>query len=198
MPSRSRGHFLWLTFEVRDEADSGFGREDGRCAGLLFPRGRPGLVRAARRSRSEVPRGRERCSHPTGSAVDQDRLSGFDLGQAVQHLIRGNVVENEADGLRGVQTCGDWYQFPLRQADEFCVGSADRHRCYDLAGFNSDTPEPNRSTTPIRSHPGVKGRRARSSSFILASISWNFTRDSSVPQRGASFGGGLHGSNSLG
>src|SRR5262245_851719 len=55
----------------------------------------------------------------------------------MQHLIRRDVIQNDADGLGGVQT--EWHrdQFALRQADELRVRAVYGHRGNDLARFES-------------------------------------------------------------
>lgn len=42
-----------------------------------------------------------------GCAVDEERLAGVDVGKAVEHLVGGDVVEDEADGFGGIEICGD-------------------------------------------------------------------------------------------
>src|SRR5262245_25409369 len=55
----------------------------------------------------------------------------------MQHLIRRDVVQNDADGLGSVQTGWRWNQFALRQADELRVRAVYGHRGNDLARFES-------------------------------------------------------------
>lgn len=55
----------------------------------------------------------------------------------MQHLIRGDVIENEAHGLRGVQAGWHRNQLVLRDADEFRVCTADRECGNDLTRADS-------------------------------------------------------------
>jgi hypothetical protein len=55
----------------------------------------------------------------------------------MQHLVRRDVVQNEADSLGGVQPRWHRNQFTLRQADELRVRTADRQRSNYLAWFDS-------------------------------------------------------------
>src|SRR5215813_299069 len=55
----------------------------------------------------------------------------------MQHLIRRNVIQNDTDGLGGVQTGWHWNQFALRQADELRIRAVYGHRGNDLAQFES-------------------------------------------------------------
>src|SRR5574342_138678 len=64
-------------------------------------------------------------------------LARFDLGGAMQHLIRRGVVQNEADGLGGVQPGWHRNQLALRQADELRVRAVYGHRGNYLARFDS-------------------------------------------------------------
>ena len=66
-------------------------------------------------------------------AVKQDPLGRFDAGGAMQHLIRGDVVQNEGDGLGGVQPRWHRNEHALRQADELRVCAVYGHRRNDLA-----------------------------------------------------------------
>jgi len=55
----------------------------------------------------------------------------------MQHLVRRDVVQDEADGLGGVQPGRRRNEFTLRQADELRVRTVDRHRGDRLARFDS-------------------------------------------------------------
>jgi hypothetical protein len=55
----------------------------------------------------------------------------------MQHLVRRDVVQDEADSLGGVQPRRHRNQFTLRQADELRVRTIDRQRANYLAWFDS-------------------------------------------------------------
>jgi hypothetical protein len=55
----------------------------------------------------------------------------------MQHLVRGDVVQDEADSLGGVQPRWNRNQFTLRQADELRVRSGDRQGGNYLAWLDS-------------------------------------------------------------
>ena len=55
----------------------------------------------------------------------------------MQHLVRRDVVQHEADSLGGVQPGWHRNQFTLRQADELRVRTVDRQRGNSLAWFDS-------------------------------------------------------------
>ena len=65
--------------------------------------------------------------------MDQDALASFHGGTAMQHLVGGDVVQHEADSLRGVHVAGHGHQLSLRQADILRVRTTNRHRSDDLA-----------------------------------------------------------------
>jgi hypothetical protein len=73
-------------------------------------------------------------------AVDQRALAALDLGGAMQHLVGGDVVEDEADGLPRVQARGHRHQVALRQADELGVGAVDRQRGDELPRLEARDP----------------------------------------------------------
>ena len=56
----------------------------------------------------------------------------------MHHLVRSDVIENEADSRGGVQPGRHRDQFTLRQADELRVRAADRQRANYLAWFDSE------------------------------------------------------------
>src|SRR5262245_35116233 len=70
---------------------------------------------------------------PTCRAINQHALARSDMSGTMQHLIRCDVVQHEADSLGGVQPRWHRNQFTLRQANEFRVRTADRQRSNDLA-----------------------------------------------------------------
>ena len=75
----------------------------------------------------------------------------------MQHLVRRDVIQHEADSLGGVQPRRYRNEFTLGQADELRVCTAYRQRGNYLPWLDSRDTLPSRSTTPIRSQPGVKG-----------------------------------------
>src|SRR5208283_432065 len=48
-----------------------------------------------------------RGAHASGSAVDKESLALVQLRDAMQHLVGGNVVENETDGCSGIKVVRD-------------------------------------------------------------------------------------------
>ena len=79
-------------------------------------------------------------------------LARSDLSGTMQHLVRRDVVQDEADSLGGVQPRWHRNQFTLRQADELRVRTADRQRGNYLAWFDSgDTGR--RADPPRQSDP---------------------------------------------
>src|SRR4029078_1638901 len=69
--------------------------------------------------------------------MDQHPLAWCDLRGTVQHLVRGDIVQNEADSLCVVQPAWHWDQFMLGQADKLCIRTKNRQRGNDLAWFDS-------------------------------------------------------------
>ena len=69
--------------------------------------------------------------------MNQHALARSDLGGAVQHLVRRDVIQHEADRLGGVQPGRHRNQLTLRQAYELRVRAADRERGHYLAWFDS-------------------------------------------------------------
>jgi hypothetical protein len=53
----------------------------------------------------------------------------------MQHLVSRDVVQDEADRLRGIQPRWHRNQFTLRQADALRVRSVDRQRGNELTRF---------------------------------------------------------------
>lgn len=95
---------------------------------------------AVHRESGEMPKLQECRADSTCRAVNQNALTRSDLGGAMQHLVRGDVVKDEADSLGGIELGRHRYQFVLRQADEFRVRSVNRQRRDRLARFHtSDT-----------------------------------------------------------
>ena len=90
-------------------------------------------------------------------AVDQQVLAPSHMSRTMHHLVRRDVVQNEADSLCSVQPGWHRNQFTLRQPDELRVRAADRQRGNYLAWFDSRDTVKSQSTRPTRSHPGVKG-----------------------------------------
>jgi hypothetical protein len=73
----------------------------------------------------------------------------------VQHLVRRDVVQHEADGLCGAQPGRHRDQLPLRQADELRIRAGDRQCGNYVARFDSrDTV-----TEPIHYADQVPARR---------------------------------------
>ena len=69
----------------------------------------------------------------------------------MQHLVRRDVIQHEADSLGGIQPGWHGNEFALRQAHALCVGAADRHCGKHLAGFDS------RDTVPAAGPPRQPG-----------------------------------------
>ncbi|MNU05305.1 hypothetical protein D3C72_2500550 [compost metagenome] len=67
-------------------------------------------------------------------------LTRLDFGAAMQHLVRSNVVQYEADSLGHVHSRRHGNQFALSQTGELGVCAADRQGCNDLTGFNPGDP----------------------------------------------------------
>ena len=86
----------------------------------------------------------------------------------MQHLVRRDVVQHEADSLGGVQPGWHRNQLTLRQADELRVRAVDRHRGNYLAWFDSrDTgAEPIHHANQIP--PRREGHRGRLGMNALA------------------------------
>src|SRR5215813_8571679 len=84
----------------------------------------------------------------------------------MQHLVRSDVIQNQADSLCGVQPGWHRNQLTLRQADELRVGAADRHRGNDLTWFDSGyilaepVHYPNQVPPRREGHPGRFGMNA--------------------------------------
>src|SRR5947209_14566509 len=76
-------------------------------------------------------------SRPRLPPVNQHALARSDLSGAMQHLVRRDVVQHEADSLGGVQPGWHRHQFTWWQADELRVRAADRQRGNYLARFDS-------------------------------------------------------------
>src|SRR6185369_13850193 len=65
--------------------------------------------------------------------MNQHALSWLYLRRTMQHLVCGDVVQDDRDGFCWVQTWGHWNELALRQANVLCVTAADRHGCNRLA-----------------------------------------------------------------
>jgi hypothetical protein len=76
----------------------------------------------------------QKCRADAASgAVNQHALSRDHLRRAMQHLVRGDVVEDQADRLGGIDAGRHRNQIPLRQADVLRVRAEDRQRGDELA-----------------------------------------------------------------
>ncbi len=86
----------------------------------------------------------------------------------MQHLVRRDVVQYEANRLGGIQPGWHRNQFTLRQADELRVSTADRQRGDDLARFDSRDAiaEPIHHANQIP--PGREGHRGCFGMYALA------------------------------
>src|SRR5262249_7646472 len=85
----------------------------------------------------EAPKLQECRTDPACRGVNQRALARSDVSGTMQHLVRRDVVQHEADRLGGVQPGWHRNQFPLRQADELRVRAGDRQRGNYLAWFDS-------------------------------------------------------------
>lgn len=85
----------------------------------------------------QTPKLQECRADPARGAVNQRTLARFDVGGAMHHLVRRDVVQYEADGFGGVQAGGHRDHFTLRQADELCVRTFDGHSGDNLSWFES-------------------------------------------------------------
>src|SRR5437868_4160356 len=85
----------------------------------------------------QSPKLQECRAYAACRAVNQRALARSDLSGTIQHLVRRDVVQHEADSLGGVQPGWHGNQFASRQADEPRIGAADWHRGNDLAWLDS-------------------------------------------------------------
>ena len=69
--------------------------------------------------------------------MNQRALARSDIGAAMQHLVRRDVVQHETDSLGSVQPGWHRNQLTLRQADKLRVSAVDRQRGNYLALFDS-------------------------------------------------------------
>src|SRR5262245_9300392 len=99
----------------RDGAQIGNGPRPSRGTGTV------------QRQSGETPELQERRADPTCRAVNQGALSRPDVSGAMQHLVRRDVVQYEADRLGGVQPGWNREQFGFEPADEIRVCAVDRH-----------------------------------------------------------------------
>ena len=69
--------------------------------------------------------------------MNQHTLPRLYLRRTIQHLVCGDVIQDDRDGFCRVQTCGYWNELVLRQANVLCVTAANRHGRNRLAGFET-------------------------------------------------------------
>src|SRR5215813_14606158 len=69
--------------------------------------------------------------------MHQRTLSRSDACGTMQHLVGGDVVQDEADGLCGIETGGYPDELARRQADELRIRAVDWHRGNGLSLFDS-------------------------------------------------------------
>src|SRR5437764_8687765 len=69
--------------------------------------------------------------------MNQHALTRSDFSGAMQHLVRSDVVQDEADSLGGIQSGWHQNQFTLRQADKLRVRTAYWQRGNYLAWSDS-------------------------------------------------------------
>jgi hypothetical protein len=147
-------HEVLMLVINRNTAQLGNGRPSSRGTGTVHLK--PGEATKLQQCRADSP-----CR-----AVNQHALARSDLSGAMQHLVRSDVIQNEADSLCGVQPGWHRNQFTLRQADELRVSTADRQRGNYLAWFDSrdSVAEPihhsNKIPSRCEGHPGCLGMNA--------------------------------------
>src|SRR5262249_22570289 len=115
-------HEVEMLVIKRDTAQVGNGRRPSRRTGTVHLQ--PG----------EAPKLQERRADPACRAVNQHALARFDLSGAIQHLVRRDVVQHEADSLGGVQP--RWHRADRQRIVEL-GGSFVRHRITPLNAFGN-------------------------------------------------------------
>src|SRR5262249_32999216 len=94
-------------------------------------------TRAVHLKPAETPELQQRRAHPACRAVNQHALARFDSSGAMQHLVRRDVVEHEADALGRIEPGWHRHELTVRQTDELRVRAVDRQRGNDLARLDS-------------------------------------------------------------
>src|SRR5262245_57871625 len=85
----------------------------------------------------EAPKLQERRADPACRTVNQRALSSPDMSRTMQHLVRRDVIQHQADRLGGVQPGRHRNELTFQQADELRVRAVDRHRGNDLSRYDS-------------------------------------------------------------
>lgn len=93
----------------------------------------PGRTRAIQGQTAKPAQLQERSANAPRCTMDQDALARMGVSAVVEHLVCGDVVQEEADRLGRVQIVGDADQLLALHTDVLGVGTADGHRPDELA-----------------------------------------------------------------
>src|SRR5262252_707964 len=127
-----------LTDEAMDFLDKvSIAVVDGGSAKLLYNPCRLRRARSVHFQACELPQLQECGADAAGSPVNQYALAWLYLCRTMQHLVCGDVVQDERDRFGRVQTSRNGNELSVWQAQVLCVTAADRHGCNRLAWFQT-------------------------------------------------------------
>ena len=69
--------------------------------------------------------------------MNQRALSRLYFRRSMQHLVCGDVVQDERDSFGRIQTCRHWNELAMWQTNILCIAAADRHGSNSLAQFET-------------------------------------------------------------
>src|SRR5271169_5401636 len=75
------------------------------------------------------------CTYTASSAVDQNAIALPQFCDAMDQLIRGSVIQNEADGFGRIEPGWNSHRFRFRQNDETRISSCHGQRSNQIAGL---------------------------------------------------------------
>src|SRR5207244_13103749 len=79
-----------------------------------------GLLRLTRSEQfhaCEPPQLQQRSPDAARGAVNQNALARLYLRRTIEHLVCGDIVQDDCDGFCRVQACGHWNKLALWQAN---------------------------------------------------------------------------------